>query len=293
MKILLTGASGQLGWELRRTLAPLGNVLTLTRQQLDLAQPESLRSAVTALAPDLIVNPAAYTAVDRAESDAALAEAVNADAPRELAQIAAQRGIPLVHFSTDYVFDGTQSTPYSESDLPNPLGVYGASKRAGELAVQAAGGSHLILRTSWVYGLRGNNFLRTMQRLARERESLSVVNDQWGAPTWSRLLAEATALVVARWLMHADRAATSGVYHLSCGGRTNWHEFAAAILEDLRRRGERVATLAAIPTTSYPTAAVRPAQSLLDNTLIAETFGVRLPDWETALALCLEQDLLQ
>lgn len=293
MKILLTGASGQLGWELRRTLAPLGDVLTPTRQQLDLAQPETLRTTVTALAPDLIVNPAAYTAVDHAESDAALAEAVNADAPRELAQVAAQRGIPLVHFSTDYVFDGEQRTPYAESDLPHPLGVYGASKRAGELAVQAAGGSHLILRTSWVYGLRGNNFLRTMQRLARERETLSVVNDQLGAPTWSRLLAEATAVVVARWLMHPDRATASGVYHLSCGGRTSWHEFAAAILEDLRRRGERVATLAAIPTTSYPTAAARPAQSLLDNALIAETFGVRLPDWETALALCLEQDLLQ
>lgn len=293
MKILLTGASGQVGWELRRTLAPLGEILTPERRQLDLAQPDSLYDAVMALAPDLIVNPAAYTAVDRAESESVLAYAVNADAPRELARAAAQRGIPLVHFSTDYVFDGRQAAPYAESDTPQPLGVYGASKWAGEQAVQTAGGDYLILRTSWVYGLRGGNFLRTMQRLARERETLSVVNDQWGAPTWSRLLAEATALVVARWLAQPDRAAASGVYHLSCSGKTSWHGFAAAILDDLRQRGERVATLAAIPTSGYPTAAVRPAQSLLDNARLAARFGVRLPDWESALALCLEQDLLR
>lgn len=285
MRILLTGVNGQMGWELRRTLAPLGEVIAADRKVLDLADTAHIRSQVAALAPDLIVNPAAYTAVDQAESEPALAYAINAAAPGELAAC----GVPLVHFSTDYVFDGRKGDAYTEADAPNPLGVYGASKRAGEDAVAQAGTPHLILRTSWVYGLRGRNFLLTMQRLARERETLSVVDDQFGAPTWSRLVAEATALVVARWLGRGDLAADAGVYHLACSGRTSWHGFAAAILADLARRGEtRLARLGAIPTSGYPTPAARPANSTLDCSKLAATFGVRLPDWDAALALCLE-----
>lgn len=285
MRILLTGVDGQVGWELRRTLAPLGEVVAADRGVLDLADTARIRSRVAALRPDLIVNPAAYTAVDKAESEPVLANAINAVAPGELAAC----GVPLVHFSTDYVFDGRKEGAYTETDAPNPLGVYGASKLAGEQAVERAGGAHLILRTAWVYGLRGRNFLLTMQRLARERDTLAVVDDQFGAPTWSRLLAEATAVVVARWLDRRDLAATSGVYHLVCGGRTSWHGFTEAILAHLSAQGETgLARLTAIPSSGYPTPAQRPANSQLDCSKLAETFGVRLPDWETALALCLE-----
>ena len=280
-----------MGWELQRTLAPLGEVVAADRNCLDLADTSSIRRAVDAIAPDLIVNPAAYTAVDKAESEPDLAHAINAAAPGELAQAAAARGIPLVHFSTDYVFDGRKPTPYTEADAPNPLGVYGATKLAGEQAVQRAGAPHLILRTSWVYGLRGRNFLLTMQRLLRERDTLAVVDDQFGAPTWSRLIAEATALVIARWLDRPDQTATSGIYHLSCGGRTSWHGFSAAILAHLASTDESLARLTAIPTSGYPTPAARPANSQLDCGKLAATFGVRLPDWESALALCLEQNL--
>ena len=289
MRILLTGVNGQVGWELQRTLAPLGEVIAADRGMLDLADTASIRRGVDAIAPDLIVNPAAYTAVDKAESESELAHAINATAPGELAQAAAARGIPLVHFSTDYVFDGRKSGAYTEADVPNPLGVYGASKLAGEQAVLAAGIPHLILRTSWVYGLRGRNFLLTMQRLARERDSLAVVDDQFGAPTWSRLIAEATALVIARWLDRSGQTATSGIYHLTCDGRTSWHGFTAAILAHLAQTDEKLARLTAIPTAGYPTPAARPANSQLNSDKLAATFGVRLPDWESALALCLDQ----
>ncbi|OJW88482.1 dTDP-4-dehydrorhamnose reductase [Thiobacillus sp. 65-1402] len=293
MRILLTGVNGQVGWELQRTLAPLGEVVAAGRSLLDLADTASIRRTVAAIAPDLIVNPAAYTAVDKAESEPGLAYAVNADAPGELAQAAAARGIPLVHFSTDYVFDGRKPVAYTEADAPNPLGVYGASKLAGEQAVQRSGTPHLILRTSWVYGLRGRNFLLTMQRLAHERDVLTVVDDQFGAPTWSRLIAEACALTIARWLDRPDRAATSGIYHLSCGGRTSWHGFTAAILAQLAATDGKLARLTAIPGCGYPTPAVRPANSQLDCGKLAATFGVRLPAWESALALCLERNLPQ
>lgn len=291
MRILLTGVNGQVGWELQRTLAPLGDVIAADRSRLDLADTASLRRSVAAIAPDLIVNPAAYTAVDKAESEPELAHAINAAAPGELAMAAAERGIPLVHFSTDYVFDGKKSGAYTEADPPNPLGVYGASKLAGEEAVARAGIPHLILRTSWVYGLRGRNFLLTMHRLARERDTLAVVDDQFGAPTWSRLIAEATALVVARWLDRPDQTASSGVYHLTCGGRTSWHGFTAAILAHLAATDGKLARLLAIPSSGYPTPAARPPNSQLDCGKLADTFGVRLPDWEQALALCLEQKL--
>ncbi len=289
MRILLTGVNGQVGWELQRTLAPLGEVVAADHGRLDLADTAAIRRAVDAIAPDLIVNPAAYTAVDKAETESELTHAINAAAPGELAQAAAARGIPLVHFSTDYVFDGRKPTPYTEADAPNPLGVYGATKLAGERAVARAGAPHLILRTSWVYGLRGRNFLLTMQRLLRERDALAVVDDQFGAPTWSRLIAEATALVVARWLDRSDQAATSGIYHLSCGGCTSWHGFTAAIRAHLVESDAKLARLTAIPTSGYPTPAARPANSQLDCDKLAATFGVRLPDWESALALCLEQ----
>ena len=287
MKILLTGVNGQVGWELQRALAPLGEVIAADRSLLDLADAAGIRRTVAALAPDLIVNPAAYTAVDKAESEPELAHAINAAAPGALAAC----GIPLVHFSTDYVFDGRKPGAYTEDDAPNPLGVYGATKLAGEQAIQRAGIPYLILRTSWVYGLRGRNFLLTMQRLARERDTLAVVDDQFGAPTWSRLIAEATALTVARWLDRPDQGATSGVYHLSCAGRTSWHGFTAAILAHLAASEAKLARLTAIPTSDYPTPAARPANSQLDCGKLAETFGVRLPDWEQALALCLEQNL--
>jgi len=293
VRILLTGVNGQVGWELQRTLAPLGEVIAADRGLLDLADTASIRRTVAAIAPDLIVNPAAYTAVDKAESEPGLAYAVNADAPGELAQAAAARGIPLVHFSTDYVFDGRQPVAYTEADAPNPLGVYGASKLAGEQAVQRSGSTHLILRTSWVYGLRGRNFLLTMQRLACERDSLTVVDDQFGAPTWSRLVAEASALTIARWLDRPDRAAVSGIYHLSCGGRTSWHGFAAAILAQPAATDGKLARLTAIPGCDYPTPAARPLNSQLDCGKLAAVFGVRLPAWESALALCLERNLPQ
>lgn len=287
MRILLTGINGQVGWELQRTLAPLGEVIAADRNVLDLADTASIRRRVMALAPDLIVNPAAYTAVDKAESEPDLAHVINAAAVSELAGC----GMPLVHFSTDYVFDGRKAGAYKEDDPPNPLGVYGATKLAGEEAVQCAGIPHLILRTSWVYGLRGRNFLLTMQRLARERDSLAVVDDQFGAPTWSRLIAEGTALVIARWLDRADQTAASGIYHLACGGRTSWHGFTAAILAHLAAGEEKLASLTAIPSSGYPTPAARPANSQLDCGKLADAFGVRLPDWERALALCMEQKL--
>jgi len=289
VRILLTGVNGQVGWELQRTLAPLGQVIAANRSVLDLADSAAIRRSVDAIAPDLIVNPAAYTAVDKAESEPELAHAINAVAPGELAAC----GLPLVHFSTDYVYDGRKPGAYTEADAPNPLGVYGASKLAGDQAIQRAGAPHLILRTSWVYGLRGRNFLLTMQRLARERDTLAVVDDQFGAPTWSRLIAEATALAIARWLDRPDQTATSGIYHLSCGGRTSWHGFSAAILAHLAATDAKLARLTAIPTSGYPTPAARPANSQLDCGKLAATFGVRLPDWETALALCLERDLPQ
>ena len=287
---LLTGATGQLGWELRRTLAPLGPVIAPARAELDLAEPDGIRAALQHHHPSVIVNAAAYTAVDRAEAEAELAHAINAAAPVILAEEAARSGALLVHFSTDYVFDGAAERPYREADRPNPLNVYGRSKRAGERAIEEVGGTHLIFRTSWVYGMRGSNFLRSMLRLAREREEMRVVDDQIGAPTWSRMIAEATALVLAQiagagWELPSD---AGGVYHLTAGGETNWYGFAQAILErDPAREEQRCRTLRPIPTSEYPTPAARPRFSVLDNQRIAERFGIRLPHWRTQLELAM------
>lgn len=289
MNILLTGVKGQVGWELRRTLAPLGRVTAVDRAELDLADPDAIRAGVHALKPRVIVNPAAYTAVDRAESEAEQARAINAVAPAVLAEEAKRCGAILVHYSTDYVFDGSKPGPYLEDDPANPLNVYGATKWEGEEAIRASGVRHLILRTSWVYGTRGQNFLLTMQRLMRERAELKIVDDQIGAPTWSRLIAEATAQILAQCLSPArgaDRPEPWGTYHLTCGGETAWYGFAQAIAE----LGGFSTRLLPIPSSDYPTPARRPANSRLDNGKLARNFGLRLPDWREALALCLQTD---
>lgn len=286
-RILLTGKNGQVGWELRRTLATLGEVTALGSTELDLADAAALRAAVREIRPDIIVNAAAYTAVDKAESEPDRAYAVNGIAPGLLAEEAARQGALLVHYSTDYVFDGTKADPYLETDLTGPLGVYGASKLAGEEAVRSAAGRHLIFRTSWVYGGRGKNFLRTILRLAAERAELNVVDDQFDAPTWSRAIAEASAQALAVLACHPAPESLWGTYHLSCAGRTSWHGFTRAILDTAAL--PRLPRLEAIPTADYPLPAKRPANSMLSNAKLAQAFGIALPDWRNALALCLEE----
>lgn len=287
LRILLTGGTGQVGWELQRSLACLGEVRAPGRQDLDLTHVASIRQTVRDWRPDLIVNPAAHTAVDKAEAEPELAAAINATAPGILAEEAAKLGALLVHYSTDYVFDGSKATPYVEDDAANPLNVYGRTKFAGEAAVRANNPKHLILRTSWVYGRRGGNFLLTMLRLMRERPELKIVADQIGAPTWSRLIAEATGQMLAQCLGPNKRPdfAPWGTYHLTCAGETSWHGFAQAIAE--LGRIEPAAKLTSIPSSDYPTPARRPANSRLSNTKLATTFGLALPDWRRALELCL------
>lgn len=290
MKILLTGNNGQIGWELRRALAVLGEVVAPPREELDLASADALVAAVRAVRPDLIVNAAAYTAVDRAESESELAMKVNGTAPRILAEEAARYGAALIHYSTDYVFDGRKAGPYSESDAVAPINVYGMTKLAGEEGVAAANPLHLIFRTGWVYGSRGRNFLLTVLRLARERKQIKVVDDQYGAPTPARLVAEATAYAIARLSagrrLDSDRfREMSGVYHLTAGGRTTWYELACEIL----RGRQDVATVTPVPTSGYPSAARRPQNSVLDNTRLEQRFGIALPDWKSGLRLCLEE----
>lgn len=288
MNILLTGKNGQVGWELQRTLLPLGRIVAVDQQDLDLADPAAIRRMLDALRPDVIVNPAAYTAVDKAESEPGLAHAVNAEAPALLAQWAARQGALMIHYSTDYVFDGAKAAPYVETDPAGPLGVYGRTKRAGEEAVLASGADHLIFRTSWVYGARGANFLRTILRLAAEREELRIVADQIGAPTWSRLLAEATSLAVRQALAERRHGRfKSGLFHLACAGETSWHGFASAIVEG--RQGLRVKAVTPITTADYPTPAQRPANSRLDTAAFRARFGLALPDWRDCLKLCLEE----
>jgi len=298
MKILLLGREGQVAWELRRSLAPLGDLIAADRRTpgltVDLADAGSLRRAIADVQPDLIINAAAYTAVDKAEQESDLAWRINAEAPGIIAAEARRLGAGLIHYSTDYVFGGgSLSTPYPEHHMAQPKSVYGASKLAGEQAIQATGVPHLILRTAWVYGRRGHNFLLTMLRLLRERERVTVVDDQVGAPTWSRHIADVTALLVAS-CNQGDRflpAERAGIYHLTCAGETSWHGFAAQIATEARTRGllgDRVAQLEAIPTSGYPTAAQRPAYSVLANEKLAAAFGLRLPDWQVALRLCLD-----
>lgn len=279
--ILLIGGNGQVGWELQRTLAPLGKVVPVDRQALDLSDAGAIRAMVRALRPDVIVNAAAYTAVDQAENDVAQAMLVNGQAPGVMAEEARQLAALLVHYSTDYVFDGSKSGSYTEEDPTSPLNAYGRTKLAGELAIQSVGCRYLILRTSWVYGLRGKNFLRTILRLAGEREELRIVADQIGTPTWSRMIAEATAAAL------APRAAAEGLFHLACAGDVSWHGFTQAILELTRHLRSREPALVAIPSSDYPQLAVRPLNSRLACNHLAQVAGIRLPEWNDALKLCL------
>ena len=272
MRILLTGRNGQVGWELQKALAPLGELTALGRAELDLRDAGRIREAVRASNADVIVNAAAYTAVDKAESEREAAFAVNATAPGVLAEQAKRSGALLVHYSTDYVFDGAKPAPYVEEDEPNPINAYGASKLAGERAIAASGCRHLILRTSWVYGPRGANFYLTMLRLARERPELRVVDDQVGAPTSSLAIARATAQLL--------RPGAHGLYHLSAAGRTSWCGFARAILA----RAGIATPVVAIRTEDYPAPAKRPRNSRLDCSRLRADFGVALAPWEEGLA---------
>ncbi|MBS7662398.1 dTDP-4-dehydrorhamnose reductase [Pseudomonas lalucatii] len=285
MKILLLGEHGQVSRELQLCLAGQAELIVRGREQLDLADPQQIRQQVRALRPELIINAAAHTAVDLAESEPERAFAINATAPGILAEEAADLGVPLLHYSTDYVFDGRKAAPYTEDDMPNPLGVYGRSKLAGEQAIQAVGGAHLILRTSWVYSLHGRNFLLTMQRLLQERDELKVVSDQIGAPTWAGSIAAVTAELIGHW--RAGQAGPWGTCHLTARGQTSWFGFASAIAEQLRAQGKPVARLEAIPSGAYPTPAQRPLNSRLDCTRLQRDWQIQLPDWHDALLECL------
>lgn len=293
LKILVTGATGQVGWELSRTLPTLGHVVALDRKELDLTRTDELKRVLREMRPDIVINAAAYTAVDGAESEPELARLVNAVAPRVLAEQLQSTGGLLVHYSTDYVFDGTQQRPYTEDDAPAPLSVYGASKLEGERAIQAVGGAHLIFRTSWVYGSRGKNFLLTMLKLFEERSEIRIVDDQVGAPTWCRWLAESTAQVLAQCIQDQGSAKAldgdrSGIYHMTPAGETSWFGFATAIL-DLRKSqaGAKRPKLHPIPTAAYPLPAKRPANSVLSNAKLRTTFGVAQPPWNSLLRGCM------
>ncbi len=281
--IMLVGKNGQVGWELQRTLVPLGRIAAFDRTLLDLTDLAAVRAVVRQTRPRFIINAAAYTAVDAAETAPALAQVLNTEVPMVLAEEAKRIGAVFVHYSTDYVFDGASVSPYTEEDVLRPLNVYGLTKRAGEEAVQAVGGAYLIFRTSWVYGRRGKNFLRTLWRLAAEKDTLSIVDDQIGAPTWSRMIAEATALVLTQ--CSDDLGAAAGIYHLTCAGSTSWYDFAQAILT--YQEGSHQPLLRPIPSRDYPLPARRPSNSLLSGDKLFHQFGLALPDWRQALALCL------
>jgi len=289
MKILLIGKNGQVGWELRRTLAPLAEVVAVDYPEINFTDVPALRQFVSATRPDVVVNAAAYTAVDKAETETELCRQVNAVAPGVLAGEAKKLGALMVHYSTDYIFDGTKTSPYVETDAPNPLGAYGRTKLEGDQAVRASGANHLIFRLCWVYGARGQNFMLTMQRLAREREKLRVVGDQFGCPTWSRMIAETTTLALKQVLAGADRSAYNGDYHLAAGGRANWHEFASRIIELMPETERKCRAVEKITTAEYPTPAKRPAYSVLDCGKLNKTFGLRLPDWEASLRQVLDK----
>jgi dTDP-4-dehydrorhamnose reductase len=289
-KILIIGKQGQVAWELQRTLASLGHITVFGSQDLDLANPDLIREQVRSIQPDIIVNAAAYTAVDKAESESDLCRVINAIAPGILAELARESQALLVHYSTDYVFDGTKVGAYSETDSTNPLSVYGASKLAGEQAIIQVDCAHLIFRTTWVYGNRGKNFLLTILRLAAERKELKIVADQIGSPTWSRSISEATAQIIAQ--CRHDLSSVKGLYNLSAAGKTSWHGFANQIVDRSRSINPEVALaieqILPIPATDYPTPAQRPANSVLDNSKILADFGVQLPDWKLSLEQCLE-----
>jgi dTDP-4-dehydrorhamnose reductase len=292
--ILVIGGTGQIGWELQRTLSHLGDVVAPTSRDLDLTQPDNTNAAIDTIDPSVIVNAAGYTAVDAAEQDRDTAWAVNAIGPRVLAEAARRKHIPLVHLSTDYVFDGRARRPYREDDPPRPLNIYGASKLAGERAVQESGCAHLIVRTSWVYGLRGRNFLRTMLKRAQAGEPLRVVADQIGAPTWSRLVAEGiqSMLVACASENRFDvPELRQGVFHVSASGEASWYEFASAIFRSSLANALRLAPqVAPISTKEYAAPATRPAYSVLDTTRAREIFGISLPSWSQQLEMVCASD---
>ncbi|MEN5149861.1 dTDP-4-dehydrorhamnose reductase [Pseudomonas orientalis] len=285
LKILITGQHGQVSQALQQRLQGLGELVVLGRDQLDLANAEQIRQQVRAHRPDLVINAAAHTAVDQAESEPDAAFAINAIAPGILAEEAKALGIPLIHYSTDYVFDGSKPAPYTENDTPNPLGVYGQSKLAGEQAIAAVGGKYLILRTSWVYSSHGKNFLLTMQRLLQEKPQMRIVADQIGAPTWAGTIADSTRALIERW--QAGDAGEWGAYHLTAQGETSWFGFAEAIGEQLRAEGKPCAELEAIPSSAYPTPARRPLNSRLDCSRLQQHWHVSQPQWQDALHECL------
>jgi dTDP-4-dehydrorhamnose reductase len=289
--ILITGVNGQVGAELARLLAPLDTIHALTREELDLTSSENIRQVVRALNPCWIINPAAYTAVDRAESECDLAGAVNATAPGILGEEAARIGAAVLHFSTDYVYPGTGTEPYAEDAATGPLGVYGATKLAGEQALAASGAAHIILRTSWVYGASGKNFLLTILRLAREKQQMRIVDDQHGAPTWSRDLARLAATILTAAPDAEAAAAYQGIYHAASSGETTWFGFASEAIRQRRlmQPQARFAELLPVPTTEFPTPARRPANSRLDCRKLESTFGFQFPQWEQSLAEVLAQ----
>lgn len=284
-KIMLIGRNGQVGWELTRTLLPLGEVIPLGRKDLDLTDRLQICRWVRELKPALIVNAAAYTAVDRAEEEPELAMCVNGIAPGVLAEEATKVGSVLVHYSTDYVFDGVKGSSYNEEDQPSPINVYGHTKLESERRISASDVPHLILRVSWVYGQRGRNFFVTILRLARERDEVRVISDQVGAPTWSRQIAEATAQILAQG--REKLVANSGVYHLTAAGETTWYGFARAILEKCRMEGVKVLP---ISSAEYPAKARRPIYSVLSNAKLRRTFGIELPPWSEMLGMVMEAD---
>lgn len=302
MKILLLGKNGQVGWELQRSLSVLGEVVALDRSGADglcgdLANPQGLAQTVRRVQPQIIVNAAAYTAVDQAESEPELARRVNAEAPGVLAQEAARLGAWLVHYSSDYVFDGSGQQPWCETDAPAPLSVYGRTKLEGEQLIAASGCRHLIFRASWVYGARGGNFAKTMLRLAQERDSLSVVDDQFGAPTGADLLADVTAQAIRHVLPPTGHNffTQPGIYHLAAGGETSWHGYARFVLDAARQAGVALKAgpdeVSPIPTTGYPTPAQRPLNSRLDTRKLQVAFGLSLPPWQQGVARMLAETL--
>ena len=291
--IMLLGSQGQVGFELERLLAPVAEVHAFDLHNLDLRETGTVRDTIRTLRPKIILNAAAYTAVDKAEEEIELARTINAEVPALLAREASALGGMLVHYSTDYVYSGNKTEPYREEDPTGPLGAYGRTKLEGDLAVVTEGGPHLVFRTSWVYGIRGKNFLLTMMRLAKERPEIRVVDDQHGAPTWCRSIAESTVNALKSILGQElngplEKAQeTAGVYHLTCGGETTWCGFTRAIVEAMQLDNPPKVT--PITTAEYPTPAKRPVNSVLDNSKLENAFGVRLPNWHDALLNCLKE----
>ena len=293
MNIVITGKDGQVGWELVRSLLPLGKVIALGRNEADLSSPDTLRKVIRELNPDVIVNAAAYTAVDKAEQEEELATIINGIAPGILADEAKHCQALFVHYSTDYVFDGKKPHPYLENDIPNPLNSYGRSKLAGEIAVQNSDADYLILRTSWVYAGRGSNFLRTIMRLAKEQSELRIVCDQIGSPTWARLIADITSHVLRQSINERiDGTFNSNLYHLTSKENTSWHDFARKIIQIVQEKSENgliVSDVSPVKTIDYPTPAKRPENSCLSTEKLEKYFGLSLPAWDEALRLCMDE----